>query len=374
MKFLFDKKEMVDVISVAQAVIPTKSINSVLSNILITTSENRIFIKATDTKISYEAQVPAQIFENGNIMIYCDKFLGVLNSLPMGEIEFFYEKNTSDQIMNITVRPINGKIKFQIKSIYYKNFPEFYIDENIPYFEISLKNFKEMIVQTLFAVSTEEMRYFMNGVFFEKKESNLNLVATDGRRLSFVSKSILEDVKDFPSVIVHPKILNIILKYAPNEGNVLVAIIEKKIFFKFANYKFSVALLEGQFPNYARVIPKKQSFIFRVKKTELDNALNKHISLMLDKKLGRIYFNISREFLKIISSQSDVGSVDEEISCEFSGEPCIIAFNFAYIVEPLKEMKTEIIAFEFTEEMKAVTMRPEPAQDYFHIIMPMQKE
>ena len=379
MKFLSSKASMIEVFSIAQEVISTKNVGSILSSVLIIV-DNNITIKATDLKINYEAQITAEISEPGNVVVYCNKFIEILNSFSLNEeIEFFQEeskkKNEEDNlIINMIIKPTCGGINFQIRNTPCQQFHDFSIDKNISYFKINSKSFKEMIEQTLFAVSVEESRHFMNGVFFEKKENNLNLVATDGRRLSFISKQIFEEVKEFPSVIVHPKILNIILKYAPNEGNVLIAVDEKNFFCNFLNYKFSSTLLEGQFPNYTRVIPKKQQFVFYVKKIDLANALNKHILLMLDRKIGRIYFNISQDILKITALHPDIGSVDEEISCDFLGVPCTIAFNFRYIEEPLNKINTETIAFNFTEEMKAVTMRPEPAQDYFHIIMPMQKE
>ena len=379
MRFLVNKKKLVEAISIAQEIISTKNSGSILSNILLILKDGSVCVKATDVKTKYEAEISAQVFETGNLTVHCDKFMEILNSLPDGEIEIFQKNDDENDFddagnINIIIKPVIEKIKFQMKIVIHKKIPEFSFTDHIPYFEISSKDFKEMISQTLFAVSTEEMRYFMNGVFFEKKGNDLVLVATDGRRLSFISKPILANVRDFSSVIVHPKILNMVLKYAPDEGNISVAIVEKEFFCKFFNYKFSAILLEGQFPNYTRVIPKNQSFIFYVKKMDLSNALTKHISLMLDKKNSRIYFNISDGILKITSFQEDIGSVDEEISCKFSGESCTIAFNFSYIAEPVKEINTEMIAFEFTEEMKAVTMRPEPIQDYFHVIMPMQKE
>ena len=95
---------------------------------------------------------------------------------------------------------------------------------------------------------------------------------------------------------------------------------------------------------------------------------------MVDKKAGRIYFNIGEGVLKITSQQSELGSADEEIPCQYAGDSYVIALNYRYIEEPLRCIDSERITFEFTEEMKAVTMRAEPATDYFHIIMPMQKE
>jgi len=298
--------------------------------------------------------------------------MGILTSLPEGEIEF-NQTTGEDQGITVIIKPVAKKIKFQIKSMSQEKFPEFDSADNVPYFEVPSKDIKEMINQTAFAVSEDETRYFMNGVYFEKKADNLNLVATDGRRLSFASKSLLSGVNDFPAAIVHPKVLNIILKHAPDEGNISIAIVDKMIFFKFANYKFGSVLLEGAFPNYQRVIPEKQLYSFQVTKSDLVDALRR-VALMVDKKAGRIYFNIEAGSLKITSQQSDMGSADEEIPCEYAGESCIVALNYRYVEEPLHSIETERITFEFTEQKKAVTMRPEPAEDYFHIIMPMQQE
>lgn len=379
MRLLFNKQVILEELFIARDIISTKNITSILSNVLMIVKENKLVIKATDLKINFETQVSAQIAESGSITLYCEKFIGILNSLPSGEIEICQDQidqdeNKNDLSTTVIIRSADKKIQFQMRSMLQEKFPEFYFEDDISYFEVVSKDLKEMIAQTSFAVSEEDTRYFMNGVFFEKKNNDLNLVATDGRRLSFISKSILENVDDFPAAIVHPKILNIILKCAPDEGTVSIAITQKMIFFKFANYRFAAVLLEGQFPNYARVIPKKQSFIFIVKRLDLIDALTKRIVLMVDKRIGRIYFDISSDVLKITAFQTEVGSAEEYIPCEFSGNPYVIAFNFRYIEEPLKVIKTESIAFEFTEDMKAVTMRPEPAKDYFHIIMPMQKE
>ncbi|MBP5451410.1 MAG: DNA polymerase III subunit beta [Treponema sp.] len=374
MKFTFDRDAMIKEVSIAQEIISTKNAGSILSNISISAYNNTLNIKATDIKVNFETQIPVQIEEEGSTTIYCDKFMGILSSLPEGEIEFIQSSGDgSDQAVAVIIKPVGKKIKFQIKSMSQEKFPDFDSAEDVPYFEVPSKEIKEMIGQTAFAVSEDETRYFMNGVYFEKKDDKLNLVATDGRRLSFASKSLLAGVSDFPAAIVHPKILNIISKRSPDEGNISIAVVDKMIFFRFGTYKFGSVLLEGQFPNYARVIPENQAHSFQVQKSDLTNAL-KRVALMVDKKAGRLYFNISDGILKITSQQSDMGSADEEIPCEYAGQSYVLALNYRYIEEPLRVIDADRIVFEFTEEMKAVTMRPEPAGDYFHIIMPMQKE
>ncbi len=373
MKFTFDRNLMIKEISIAQEIISTKNAVSILSNVLLNAHNNTLVIKATDIKVNYETQIPVQIEEEGSTTIYCDKFMGILNSLPEGEIEFNQTTEGENNSVLVNIKPVAKKIKFQMKSMSEDKFPEFESAENVPYFEISSKDIKEMIAQTSFAVSEDETRFFMNGVYFEKKDDNLNLVATDGRRLSFASKSILAGINDFNAAIVHPKILNIILKHAPEEGNISLAIVDKMIFFKFGNYKFGSVLLEGKFPDYTRVIPAAQSHKFIVTKSDLVDALRR-VALMVDRKAGRLYLSVSDGVLKITSQQSELGSADEEIPCEYAGDSYTLALNYRYIDEPLKELDSEKVGFEFTEEMKAVTMRPEPEKDYFHIIMPMQKE
>ena len=374
MKFIFDKDAMIKEIAIAQEIISTKNAGSILSNVLLSAKDNTLFIKATDIKTNFETSIPVQIEEEGSTTIYCDKFLNILNSYPVGDVEFNQSLNNGEeQSISVVLRPLTRKSTTQIKSMSQEKFPEFASADNVPYFEIPSKEIKEMIRQTAFAVSEDETRYFMNGVYFEKKEDNLNLVATDGRRLSFASKNILSGVSDFPSAIVHPKILNIISKHLPEEGNISISIVDKMIFFKFGNYKFGSTLLEGQFPNYQRVIPEIQEHSFQVEKSDLLEAF-KVVSQMVDKKAGRIYFSIQSGILNISASTAELGSASYEIPCQYDGNTYEIALNYRYVEEPLRFIQTDRITFEFTEEMKAVTMRPEPASDYFHIIMPMQKE
>ncbi|MBQ6782072.1 MAG: DNA polymerase III subunit beta [Treponema sp.] len=369
MKFTFDRDAMISEIAIAQEIISTKSALSILSNVLFNAQNNTLVIKATDIKVNFETKIPVDIQEEGSITIFCDKFMGILASLPAGEIEFNLEQKDTQTIA--IIRHTAKKIKFQLKCMSQDKFPEFPEIQEVPFFEVPGKKLKAMIAQTSFAVSEDETRYFMNGVYFEKKENNLVLVATDGRRLAYASKEVLNGAMDFPSAIVHPKVLNIVAKHASDEGNVSVAIVDKMIFFRFANYELSSTLLDGQFPNYQRVIPEHQPNSFQVQKSDLVDAL-KRTSLMVDKKAGRIFLTAIPGALTVTSQESDLGDAKEEFPCQYNGQEITIAMNYHYVEEPLKVIGSDRITFEFSEAMKAVTLRPEPAEDYFHIIMPMQ--
>jgi len=364
MKFSFDRDAMIKEIAVAQEIITNKSAISILSNIFFSAENNTLTIKATDSSVGFLTKIPVDVQEEGSTTVYCDKFMSILASSPQGEIEFKQED------VKITITPVAKKIKFQLKSIASDKFPSVNQAQDVPFFDVAAKDLKEMISQTIFAVSEDANRYFMTGVFFTKKDDDLVMVSTDGRRLSYSAKSIAQGIKDFPSAIVPVKILSCILKNASDEGNVSVAVVDKLIYVKFGNYEFSSALLEGQFPNYQKVIPEKQKFSFQVNKNDLDSALRR-TTILIDKKVSRLLFKVSPGTLTLISPETDLGTAVEEIPCRYDGEEVTIALNYLYVAEPIKAIGTEDIVFEFTEPMKAITMRAEPAADYFHIIMPM---
>lgn len=364
MKFTFDRDAMIKEIAVTQEIISNKSPISILSNILLIAENNTLTIKASDSSVNFVTKLPVDIQEEGTTTIFCDKFMSILSNSPSGEIEF------EQKDITVTIRPAAKKIKFQLKSMASDKFPEIVSTEGVQFYEVPSKEFKEMIAQTIFAVSEDSNRYFMTGVYLEKKEDKLIMVATDGRRLSYIEKEIAQNINDFPSAIIPTKVLNSVLKNAPVEGNIFFAVVDKMIFIKFGNYEYSSLLLDGQFPNYKRVIPESQAFKFGVDKKEMESAL-KRMTIMIDKKVARVIFKLSPGVLTLISPESDLGNADEEIPCQYDGDEVTMAMNYIYIEEPLKVISTERITFEFTEPMKAITLKPEPESDYFHIIMPM---
>ncbi len=365
MKFICERSILLKEISIAQEIISTKNAISILSNVLLETSGSTLFIKATDIKVNFKTSLPVNVVEEGSTTVFCDKLLGILASIPDGELEFEHSNG------KVTIKPSFKKIKFQLKSITSEKYPEFPVSDDISFFDIPVKEFKKMVTQTIFSISDDETRYFMNGVFFEQRNNEeLVMVATDGRRLAFIKKAF-EGIPEFSGVIIPPKILSLISKRAGDEGLVSIGITEKTLFVNFGPYKFSSTLIEGNFPNYQRVIPESQSFSFSVNKPELIDAL-KRVSLLVEQKSRRIFLTAQSGVLSISSDESDIGTAKEDIPCRYDGESFTIAINYRYLEEPLKVIAEDTVTIQFTEPNKAITLYPAPESDYFHIIMPMQ--
>jgi DNA polymerase-3 subunit beta len=364
MKFICERSVLLKEITIAQEIILSKNAISILSNIYLEAHEDTLIVKSTDIKVNFETKVPVTVVEDGATTVFGDKFLGILNRIPDGDMEFDQKDS------KILIKPAKKKIEFQLKSIASDKFPEFPESDDDNTFELSVKEFKEMINQTIFAVSDDEIRYFMNGVLFEKQENKFIMVGTDGRRLAYIETETENDVKDFTGIIIPPKILNIILRRAGDEGLISVSISDKMIFFKFGAYQFSSVLIEGQFPNYRRVIPESQSHSFVLDRLEMIDALNR-VSLMVEQKSRRVYLGISSGTISVSSEGNDIGDAKEEIPCKYEGEDVSIALNYRYLEEPLKVMEDDEVIVYFTEANRAITIKPVPEKNFFHIIMPM---
>ena len=365
MKFTCHKNVILKEIAIAQDIISSRNSLSILSNVLLEADNETLKIKATDLKVSFETQIPVEVSQAGSTTVFCDKFLGIIRSLPDGDVEF----NLADG--RLLINPLFGKINFQLKSISSDKFPEIKEIGDDKYFELPQNSLIDMISHTVFSVSDDETRYFMNGVYLEHQEGTLSMVATDGRRLSFIKKDLSTEIKDFDPVIIPTKILHLIKKLSSKEGNLYLAVSDKSIFVKFDNQKISSNLIEGQFPNYKRVIPEHQEFNINVNKNDLIEALRR-VSLLIEQKSRRLYMTFSTGTITLNSEESEIGIAKEEINCDYEGDGLTVALNYLYLLEPLKVIEEEEITIKFTEANKAISIISVPEKDYFHIVMPMQ--
>ena len=363
MKFVCERNILLKEIAIAQEIIASKNVISILSNIYLEAQDDSLTIKATDLKVNFETKVPVTVIEPGPATVYGDKFLGILGSVPEGEMEFEYRDN------RVKIKTSVKKANFQLKSMASDKFPEF-SQSNAEYFEIPIKDFKEMVSQTVFAVSDDETRFFMNGVFLEKTGGKLIMVATDGRRLAHIGKDV-DNVDDFSGIIIPPKILNIITKRAGDEGLVAISVTNKTVYIRFGTYSLSSVLIEGQFPNYRKVIPEEQTSSFTINRREMLDALRR-VSLLVEQKSHRVYIGLKPGVMEIYSEEGEIGDAKEEIPCKFDGKEISLALNYRYLEEPFKVIDSDDVCVRFTNPSKAITVTPEPAADFFHIVMPMQ--
>jgi DNA polymerase III subunit beta len=366
MKFTCSRDDILREVSIAQEVISSKNSLSVLSNVLLTAAKGELKLQATDLKVGFETSLPVEITQEGTTTAFCDKLLNILRSLPEGEVEL----EQADPTM-LRIRPLSKKVDFQLRCIPSDKYPELARASDNMYFDFPQKDFIEMVSRTLFAVSDDETRYFMNGIFLEKRDDSLIMVATDGRRLSFISRKIPVRMENMKGVILPPKILMIVRKLSSGEGALSLALTDKNVFIRLGATRLSSNLIDGQFPDYRRVIPDAQKYRATVEKKSLEDALRR-VSLLVEQKSRKVVFSLSDGALTIMSKESELGVATEELPCEYSGPQMSFAVNCMYMSEPLREIASQTVTMEFSDVNKAITLKPSPDEGYTNIIMPMQ--
>jgi DNA polymerase-3 subunit beta len=366
MKFICDRNTLLKEIGIAQDIIPSgsNSVLSIISNIFLEAREGMLTIKATDLTVYYETKVPVTVIEEGVVTVFGGKLFVFLSSFPDGEIEF------SQQGQNFVIKPTARKLKFSLRTMSEEQYPEFHSFDALEFFSMPIRDFKDMIEQTSFAVSIDPTRFHMNGVYFEKADEKIIMVATDGRRLALIEKEA-GNIPAFPGAIIPIKVLTTILKYAGDEGQISISITDKNFFVEFGTYKFYSSLFEGQFPNYRKVIPENQSFAFKVKKIDILQAM-KRVHPLVEKQSERLYFKIANGYLSVFVKDSDIGSGEEEIEAEYEGGEVQFALRYSNLEEPLRALTADTVKVQFTDVNHAFTVQPEPEEDYFHVMMPMQ--
>jgi DNA polymerase-3 subunit beta len=367
MKFICEKTVLLKEIGIAQEIIVSKNPISILSNIYLEAQNQSLIIKSSDVKLNFTTRVPISVAREGKISIKADTFFGILNSLPDGEVEFEMFEN------KMIIKPVLKKIRFQISTVPADQYPEFPNSDDVVFFDFKIKDIRSMISQTIFSVSDDESRYFMNGVYFEKNESKIIMVSTDGRRLAYIENELENPLIDFKGVIIPEKILSVVFKRSGDEGKISIAISNNHIFINFASYQFSSVLIDGQFPNYRKVIPEDNTYKAVLDRVDITNAL-KRVSIMVEKNTKRVYLQLKSKLVSIYTDENDIGDAIEELSCDFNGDDETIALNYNYIEEVFKAISSDRISLNFKDTGKAITIKPEPEDNFLHVIMPMSQD
>ena len=337
---------------------------TMLANACIILSGNNLTIKTTDQKMGYVSDIAVNGIENGTVAVACDKFLEIMKNLPSQEINFSVEDD------NLIIIPENSTIEFKLRTQDPSAFPNIDIPEEQEFFKIAQKDLTDMINQVSFAVSDDESKFAMNGALLERDESSVIMVGTDGRRLSYINRSITNSIPQFSNVTIPAKFLGIIKKHSVNEGDFEICVTAQSFYVKNGSCVIFSNLIKNEFPAYRRVIPQSQTKYCIVNIKALEDAI-KRASLFVESKYKKIYLEFTDNNLIVSTEETNLGAGREVIPCKYNFEDQKCAMNYTYLLSPLKVMDGDEVKISFSESGRPFTITPEPERDYLHVVMPM---
>lgn len=340
---------------------------SISSNVLFENSNDTLTIKATDGKLGFISSIPVQTIVPGSTTVFCDKLVAVLKNIPDVDLEFSGENG------KLTIRPVdkNNNINVNIKTTDASKYPSLLLVPETDFFSLTQKEVSEMIDKTSFAVGEESSRIFLTGVFMEKRDDKLVMVATDGRRLAYIAKQFEQVIPEFKGAIIPTKFLFQLKNLLSDEGVFSMAVTEDEIFAQIGQRTIYSSLINGNYPNYDRVIPKSFQYECKMKKKDMEDAINL-ISVLVEAKSKRIFIDINTDGVMLSSENADFGDSKQIIPCSYNGPESKISFNYNLLSTPIKKLDSDFFKISFNNTASAMAIFPEPEKDYLFVLMPMQ--
>jgi DNA polymerase-3 subunit beta len=286
--------------------------------------------------------------------------------MPSSEIEILVNEKKE-----IIIKPLNNANSlYCLKGVEAEKFPAIKSIEDVKFFSLQQEIFRDMVDKTKFSIGQADNRKFVSGILFEKYEDSLRMVSTDGKRMSFIKKNIsLPQIVNI-NIIVPLKILQEMSKLTNDNGDIRIALTKDNIFMNIENHYFISNLMEGNFPDYQKVIPEGQNKFLIADRIQLYQAIER-ISILGDKETHKVIFSLGTGKLIIDTENITLGSGEEIIEIEYAYEPVKIAFNYVYLLDVLAVIKGEKIRIEFRSPAATITVKEENNSDYICIMMPM---
>lgn len=337
----------------------------ILSNILFESQKDSLKLTATDLEVSIVCMIPSQVLSPGNITIPAKKLFDIVRELPDEEITL---KLNDNNLIILTC----GKSIFKLNGLpkdEYPLLPKIKKEDGV---DLAQNYLQDMIKKTIFSVSTDETRYVLNGVLFVVENDIIRMVSTDGHRLSFIEKKLDKAVSQNIHHIVPAKALQELNKVLSGEGTVNIQLNENQIIFSSPDLVLMSRLIDGQFPNYEQVIPKKSETSILCN-TEKFNSATRRVSLLASDKSNSVKYVFSQSQLLISANTPEVGEAQEDIDIVNPNDTITVAYNAKYVLDAVKNIDTPEFIIELTTNLNPGVFKPKDnTLKYIFVIMPMR--
>ena len=346
----------------------------ILSNIVLSAENNELSLSSTNLDIFCSDKIDAEIVNSGEISVPAITFFEIVKRLPSGSDVIL---SMGDEDTELILKC--GRSKFNLSTLRTEDFPILSDKDLSTNFVISADELSRMIDKTKVAVSNEETRYYLNGIFFHKAESNsikfLRAVATDGHRLAQYDIPLPQGAQEITGIIIPKKTVFELRKVLDDaDGDVSVSLNENKIKFSFNNLKIISKVIDGTFPDYTKVIPQNNDKKFKTNNSELKNAIDRVSAVAINEetKSKAIKLTIENNKLNLSVESQSKGSAKEEIDISYSNEKVDIGFNSRYLLDICNEVDGDEIDVNLLDSISPAIILDKTDENLFFVLMPMR--
>ena len=374
MEFKINSTDLLKALSHIHGIVEVRHTLPILSNIILEAKDDKLILSSTNLDIYCSDKIKAEVLQSGEVSVSAVTFFEIIKRLPSGsEVLMIMEEGENE------IRLTCGRSKFNLSTLKTDDFPIISDSDLSTNFVLSADELIRIIDKTKFAVSNEETRYYLNGIFLHKAERNsiqfLRAVATDGHRLAQYDIPLPQGAEDITGVIIPKKTIYELRKVLDDaNGDVSVSLNENKIKFSFNDLKVVSKVIDGTFPDYTKVIPQKNDKNFKTNNSDLKNAIDRvsAVAANEESKSKAIKFCIENNSLSLSVESQSKGSANEMIDVNYSGDKVDIGFNSKYIIDICNEVDGDEISISLSDSISPAIILDKTDENLFFVLMPMR--
>jgi DNA polymerase-3 subunit beta len=371
MKFIIERAKLLPSLAHVQSVVERRNTIPILSNVLLRAEAGKLSLSATDMDLEIVESVPAEIIEAGATTAPAHTLYEIVRKLQDGS---YVEFETNAQTGSLSVR--GGRSNFQLGCLPIEDFPQMAGSSMPISFSLGAADLRSLIDRARFAISTEETRYYLNGIYLHAARSDevpvLRAVATDGHRLARVEMPLPDGAGDMPGVIIPRKTVGEVRKLMDDvTGQIDLSLSDTKLRFAFDNVVLTSKLIDGTFPDYERVIPSGNDKVLEVNPRDFASAVDR-VATIATEKTRAVKLTIDRGTLTVSANSPESGSATEELEVVYTATPLEIGFNSRYLLDITQQIEGDGCRLTIADAASPTIIRDTSDGSALYVLMPMR--
>jgi len=366
MKLTIDRMSLLRPLGHVQSVVERRNTIPILANVVLRAEEGELSLTATDMDMDIATEVGCSVMTSGTTTMSAHLLYDIARKLPDGaEVEIAV--NDGHAMVSA------GRSSFRLPTLPVEDFPAISSNELPVNFSLTAADMRDLIDATRFAISTEETRYYLNGIYIHKAESGeLCAVATDGHRLAMTRQALPSGAAQMPSIILPRKAVSELRKLLDDfDGDVLIGLSETRAEFRFGVVRLTSKLIDGTFPDYTRVIPVGNDRIMQVDVSAFSAAVDR-VSTIASEKSRSVKMGLRSGVLTLSASNTDASSATEELEVSYDGPEMEIGFNARYLLDIAGQVNSDMVEFALADQGSPSLVRALGDEASLFVLMPMR--
>jgi DNA polymerase-3 subunit beta len=337
----------------------------ILSNLLLEGGQGKLKFTATDLEMQISTHIKTELSEDFQITVSAKKLFDITRALPeSSKIDIQIEEN------KVMVKA--KKSRFNLQTLPPQDYPVMKKEENdTNELKTTQKEFRALLKQVDFAMAQQDIRYYLNGLLLEVKGQSINIVGTDGHRLSFTSLELKSPVKPTQVIVPRKTIVELVKLLNDTDDPLGISFSNNQVNFKFNDIDLITKIIDGKFPDYSRVIPEGHTNIFNIERSLLLDSMLRASILSNDKYRG-IRMVVEENTLKLVSNNSEQEQAEEELEIDYRGEKIDIGFNVTYLIDVLTNIQSDQLSIAFSDSSSSCLVTVPNNEKYKYVVMPMR--